>query len=97
MGWGGRFKREGIYVHLWLTHVGIWQKTTQYCKAITLQLKKIKKTTVYYTDRKKYVYNLGQSHQIFYPFGHLMEQMVFYITRENFRSFGSVEVGQGIK
>ena len=43
MGWGRRFKREGIYVRLWLTHVGIWQKTTQYCKAITLQLKKIKK------------------------------------------------------
>ena len=28
MGWevGGRFKREGTYVHLWLNHVDIWQK-----------------------------------------------------------------------
>ena len=30
---------EGIYVYLWLTHVDIWQKPTQYCKAIILQLK----------------------------------------------------------
>ena len=41
MGWeaGGRFKREGIYVHLGLIHVAVWQKPTQYCKAIILQLK----------------------------------------------------------
>ena len=41
MGWevGGRSKREGTYVHLWLIHVDIWQKPTQYCKAIILQLK----------------------------------------------------------
>ena len=24
----GRFKREGTYVHLWLIHVDIWQKST---------------------------------------------------------------------
>ena len=28
---GGRFKREGTYVYLWLIHVDIWQKPTQYC------------------------------------------------------------------
>ena len=41
MGWdvGGRFKREGTYVYLWLIHVGAWQKPTQYCTAIILQLK----------------------------------------------------------
>ena len=41
MGWevGGRFKREGTYVYLWLIHVDVWQKPTQYCKVITLQLK----------------------------------------------------------
>ena len=40
MGWevGGRFKREGTYVYIWLIHVGMWQKQTQYCKAIILQL-----------------------------------------------------------
>ena len=40
-GWekGGRFKRQGIYVYLWLIHADIWQKLTQYCKAIILWLK----------------------------------------------------------
>ena len=36
---GGRFKREGTYVYLWLIHADVWQKPTQYCKAIILQLK----------------------------------------------------------
>ena len=36
---GGRFQMEGTYVHLWLIHVDVWQKPTQHCKAITLQLK----------------------------------------------------------
>ena len=41
MGWepGGRFKTEGTYVHLWLIHVNVWQKSTRYCKAIILHLK----------------------------------------------------------
>ena len=41
MGWdvGGRFKKEGTYVYLWLIHGDVWQKPTQYCKAIILQLK----------------------------------------------------------
>ena len=34
----GRFKREGIYVYLWLIHVDVWQKPTQHCKAIIFQL-----------------------------------------------------------
>ena len=37
---GGRFKREGAYVSLWLIHVDIWQKPTKFYKAIILQLKK---------------------------------------------------------
>ena len=40
---GGRFKREGTYVYLWLIDVDVWQKPTQYCKAIILQLKMLKK------------------------------------------------------
>ena len=31
------FKREGTYVYLWLIHVDVWQKPTQYCKATILQ------------------------------------------------------------
>ena len=36
---GGRFKKEWTYVYLWLIHADVWQKATQYCKAIILQLK----------------------------------------------------------
>ena len=35
MGW--KFKREGMYVQLWLVHVEVRQKTTKFCKAIILQ------------------------------------------------------------
>ena len=36
---GGRFKRERTYVYLWLIHVDIQKKPTQYGKIIILQLK----------------------------------------------------------
>ena len=36
---GGRFRREGIWIYLWLILADVWQKTTQFCKAIILQLK----------------------------------------------------------
>ena len=36
---GGRFKREGTYVYLWLIRAAVWQKPTRYWKAIILQLK----------------------------------------------------------
>ena len=40
MGWEvGKFKREGTYIYLWLIHTIVWQKPTQYSKAIILQLK----------------------------------------------------------
>ena len=38
-GVGGRLT-EGTYVYLWLTHGDVRQKPAQYCKAITLPLKK---------------------------------------------------------
>ena len=46
-GVGGRFKREGTYIYLWLIPIDIWQKPTQYCKAIIFQLKQIKKNKLY--------------------------------------------------
>lgn len=36
----GRFRREGTNVYLWLMHIVVQQKPTQYFKAIILQLKK---------------------------------------------------------
>ena len=42
VGVGGRFKREGmyIYIYLWLIPTVRWQKPAQHCKAIILRLKK---------------------------------------------------------
>ena len=34
---------EGMYVYLWLIYIDVWEKTTKFCKAIILQLKKKKK------------------------------------------------------
>ena len=38
-GWDGEEgEREGAYIYLWLIHVDVWQKPTQFCKTIILQL-----------------------------------------------------------
>ena len=43
-GWNGvGGGRQGTFVYLWLIHVDVWQKPTQYCKAIIFQLKITKK------------------------------------------------------
>ena len=41
MGWeiGGKSKREGTYVYLWLIPVDVWQKPTQYCNYLQLKEK----------------------------------------------------------
>ena len=42
MGWGGRWEGGsgwGTHVHPWLIHVSVWQKSLQYCKVISFQLK----------------------------------------------------------
>ena len=39
---GEWFKKEGSYLHVCLIHVDVWQKPTQYCKTIILQLKRYK-------------------------------------------------------
>ena len=46
MRWGGMWEEDsgwGTHVYPWLIHVNIWQKPPQYCKVISLQLKKKKK------------------------------------------------------
>ena len=35
-------KRERIYVYLWPIHVDVWQKSSQFCEVIILQLKILK-------------------------------------------------------
>ena len=48
---GRRFKTEGTQVYLWLIHV--WQKPTQCCKAIILQLKIYILNYIYIYIKKK--------------------------------------------
>ena len=46
MGWGGRWEggsEWGTKVHPWLIHVNVWQKPSQYCKVISLQLNEFEK------------------------------------------------------
>ena len=47
VGWdgegGGRFKKEGIYVYLWLIHVEVWQKQQNSVKQLSFNKKKFKK------------------------------------------------------
>ena len=40
--WGRGFKRERTFVYQCLLHADVWQKPTQHCKAIILQLKRNK-------------------------------------------------------
>ena len=45
---GGKEAQEGgTYVYLWLIHVDVWQKPTEYCKEIILQLKINLKNSTY--------------------------------------------------
>ena len=39
VGHGREIQEGGAYVYLWLIHVDIWQKPTQYYQGITRQLK----------------------------------------------------------
>ena len=61
---GGRwegFQDGGTHLYPWLIHVDVWQKSPQYCKVISLQLKfinlkinlKIKKNCKNNFERKK--------------------------------------------
>ena len=45
MRWGGRWEGGsgwGTHVHPCPIHINVWQKSLQYCKVMSLQLKKIK-------------------------------------------------------
>ena len=71
---GRRFKREGTYRFLWLIHVDIWQKSTQYCQEIILQLRinkfKLKKQ-LYSSNQQIVSYRITVKSKIinmFYPF-----------------------------
>ena len=71
-GWDGlrgELQERGDICALWLTHVLIWQKPTQYCKAIILQLKKeeIRKTTSNFRMKLKRTHLV---YKVFHDFAH---------------------------
>ena len=41
---GLKLNIQKTHVNPWLIHVDVWQKPSQYCKVISLQLNKLKKT-----------------------------------------------------
>ena len=54
---GGRWKGGsgwGTHVHPWLIYVNVWQKTPQYCKLISLQLKFLNKGKMLAPWKKSY-------------------------------------------
>ena len=53
---GRRFGREGTWVYWWLILIDVWQKTTKFCKAHILKLKKINER-----EKKKRGQNLSCS------------------------------------
>ena len=64
----GGFKREGTRVYLWLTHADVWQKPTQYCKGIILQLKinlKIRYSPNLIISSQYVIYGIRVSRDIF--------------------------------
>ena len=48
VGGGREFKKEETCVYIWLFHVDVWQKLTQHCKTVILQLKINVKKIKYY-------------------------------------------------
>ena len=56
MVWGGRREEGsggGTHVHPWLIHVNVWQKPPQYCKVISLQLKRKEKAEIESQKKKE--------------------------------------------
>ena len=56
LGWGGRREGSsgwGTHVNPWLIHANIWQIPLQYCKVISLQLRKINKKKKKKKKKKK--------------------------------------------
>ena len=58
MGNGEGFKRDELYIHLWLIYVDVWQKPIQFCKAIILKLKSFLKDPNFQLQNKCHRYEI---------------------------------------
>ena len=95
-GWdtvGRRFKREGTYVCLWLIHVDVWQKPTQFCKAIILKLKSFLKDPNFQLQNKCHRYEIRvheiESKSYVIPFYCEYHNWVYH--GDSFDGYGSTE------
>ena len=46
---GGAFRREGVCVYLWLIHVDVWEKPTQYSKAFVVIVQSLSHVRLFVT------------------------------------------------
>ena len=53
------FKKRCLHVYLFLIHVDVWQKLTQYCKAIILQFQ-INKEEMLFMRENEFLFSLVQ-------------------------------------
>lgn len=64
---GGSFKREGVYVYVWLIHIALEQKLIRYWKAIILQwknpIKTLEKSLRLLSDQEK---KMEMLHQLYH-------------------------------
>ena len=87
--WEGGSRVGGTYEHLWLIHVVIWQRLTQHCKVIILQLRiKIKKKpnfpnweTISYHPCKWSLYRILSPFLLSQPVRTLAFTLTFHLTR----------------
>ena len=53
---GGRFQRKRTYVYLWLIHVDVWEKSTQYCNYPNIKNKFLKIGVVFFSSLPNFIY-----------------------------------------
>ena len=87
-GWGGSVKREGTSVYLRPIHDDAWQKPTQYCIAIILQLKiKFKKICkeLFSLKKKRSGYVYMYIYQIHFALHLKLTHFKSYLNKQSFK------------
>ena len=83
---GRRFRMEGTRVYLWPIHTDVWQKLSQYCKVIILQLNKDIKIILGRNASKRLLQKSGGER------GRLLLERKRAVTRETSRVFWGCRV-----
>ena len=78
---GGGFKERGTYVYLWLVHVDVWQKPSQYFQVIILYLKHTHTHTHTHTHKRE----KGNRPWVFTQKVRPLTQVVAYVPKQSHR------------